>query len=199
MVVLSGHAVTLVFVITFLATTVRGQVQTDLSHLVQCNPASQSILDGVKPYERIRIQRAYNFFAAQALPFHPVTVGVVDSGLDRLQPEFQGVNIRLGLLASLALDLLGHGTSVAGIVGANNLGLTTCTPSNRQQMNGIVSGFSSLYSMEVRGPTIALDQVSSYLDSLGKLQVSVVNLTRTPSASKKRRRIPCPGVPSQSS
>ena len=177
--VISRTSAVVVLLIAFFTTTVDCQVQTDLSHLGQCNASNPQILDGIKPYQRIRIQRAYDFFAAQALPFHPVTIGVVDSGIDRLHQEFRGVNIQTSFFA--ALDLWGHGTSVTGIIGANNLGSTTCTTSNQRQMNGVLSGFSSSYSMDVRGftllPTLTVPQVTSLLDTLGKLQIPVVNVS----------------------
>jgi uncharacterized repeat protein (TIGR01451 family) len=125
----------------------------DLAHLDSCFPG----VGFTAAYDKVRLQRAYDLITAvPSIGLHPVTVGVVDTGVDFNHWEFQGVNLvsdPVNLLESLTPSFIGnrqHGTAVTGIIGANNLGplLDSCNPidaiRSKFQMNGIVAGIPGL-------------------------------------------------------
>ena len=88
----------------------------------------------------MRIRDVYALLALKNIAWSPITVGIIDSGIDRQHVEFVGVNTGSQSPTSPS-DLMNHGTSVAGIIGANNLGLSQdCNGGNSMQMNGIVAG-----------------------------------------------------------
>jgi hypothetical protein len=86
-----------------------------------------------------------------------VTIGIVDSGIDRTHPEFStGVNFGTTPVTALqdsqgctTLFLVplrcGHGTQVAGIIGANNLSDPDPGAYKPGQMNGILSGIPGYF------------------------------------------------------
>lgn len=98
----------------------------------------------IKPYQIINLPQAWQQLEIQKPTPHPVTIGIADTGVDFSHQEFSGVNLNSDS-PDIFIRLLGqsgHGTQVAGIIGANNIsfGGQYISP----QMNGIVSGFRGL-------------------------------------------------------
>ncbi|KKU14933.1 MAG: Cellulose 1,4-beta-cellobiosidase-like protein, partial [Parcubacteria group bacterium GW2011_GWB1_45_9] len=112
-------------------------------------------------YDKINIFDAWKFVNKAAANISAVVIGIIDTGVDANHPEFAGVNLGiLGLPAFQALEdraeefrsdlTAGHGTAVAGIIGANNLSATQVLPVGSPQMNGIISGVTNQYFLESR-------------------------------------------------
>jgi subtilisin family serine protease len=99
----------------------------DLEHLVSCFPNAAATI----AYDRIGLQRAYAAISAVSPQLRSSLVGIVDTGIDFAHWEFQGVTLRLDPIYSLQ-DKAGHGTAVAGTIGANNVGaqLISCDPTD---------------------------------------------------------------------
>jgi hypothetical protein len=161
----------------------------DLEHLASCFPNAAATI----AYSRIGLQQAYDAIATASPQLHSPVVGIIDTGIDFAHPEFQGVNLRRDPIYSLQ-DKLGHGTAVAGIIGANNLGeqLVSCDPTDAiesaLQMNGLLAGVPRLGSAyilyPVGGPTTLSGSVfvpsgNAYelTALLAKQQVPIVNLS----------------------
>jgi uncharacterized repeat protein (TIGR01451 family) len=130
------------------------EAPSDLAHLRSCDPGK------TLPYDRIQVQKAWNFIAARRIPTptKSLIVGIVDSGINVRHQEFGGVDTgpSNALLNPTDSTASGHGTSVAGIIGANNVSLfgpiNTCAAPQGSQMTGILSGFSGLpYKIRMRG------------------------------------------------
>jgi len=142
------------------------------------NLKDQGLAD-IIAYDKIKIIDAWNFLE-RALPIlSPVSIGIFDTGIDITHPEFRQVSIDTPIIA----DTLGsgHGTQVAGIIGANNLSFGgTYTP---PQMNGILSGARNLnYTLRIRFSSdfakITLrDSFRHFLimDQLAKSGVNIIN------------------------
>jgi len=102
-------------------------------------------------YEKIKIIEAWDTIGNRGTS--PVTIGVIDTGVDAKHQEFKDPNVILR--GSSATDLTdsdpdGHGTQVAGIIGANNR-VGAGLPWRTGEMNGIVSGVPGInYALEVR-------------------------------------------------
>jgi len=117
----------------------------DLAHLRDINS------NLTRAYDKISIQGAWDAINDAEPPLHPVIIGILDTGLDKSHPEFE--NVKTGSSRGINLqDPSGHGTSVAGIIGANNvLGTGGTLPADSPQMNGIVSGVLGIdYTIEMR-------------------------------------------------
>jgi len=120
-------------------------IKADLCLLSDNSGGSKTI-----PYETIKIFDAWKR-AKEYVSGSPVTVGVIDSGVDMKHPEFSG--IRWGnSQPDDKVDSEGHGTSVAGIILANNRQLTTTLFWPPEEMNGVLSGVvnENLYVLESR-------------------------------------------------
>ena len=104
-------------------------------------------LGDISAYEKIKIIDAWNFIEQAEPSLLPVNVGIFDTGIDIFHPEFAGVRVA----ATITEDSVGggHGTQVAGIIGANNLSFGgQYTP---PQMNGVLSGVRDLnYTLQIR-------------------------------------------------
>jgi len=130
------------------AREVNAQVLTfiqDLAHLRNIDS------DFTRAYDKISIQDSWNAVNESEKPLRPVIIGILDTGLDKSHPEFE--NVKTGSSRGINLrDPDGHGTAVAGIIGANSvLGSGGTLPVDSPQMNGIVSGVSSIdYTIEMR-------------------------------------------------
>ena len=164
----------------------------DLEHLRQ----QDELL--TKAYYIISIQQAWEKMLSLASgELSQVNIGIADSGVEARHQEFLNPNVNFGSTPSFALidtrankDRQGHGTQVAGIVGANNvLGNGGSLPLGSLQMNGILSGALSedMYRLEVENihkslPSEGLGQVSSIFAALQNLSeeergVQVINMS----------------------
>src|SRR3989344_354638 len=118
-----GNLVVIFFVILFFPAYVFAQsANSDLENIKNASPAL------VRAYEKIKIFDTWNEINKLNIPFATTTVAVIDSGVDSLHPEFLGINFGDSdpeALIDNAPELFnkpdGHGTGVAGIIGANNL------------------------------------------------------------------------------
>ena len=116
--------------------------------------------DFLKAYqERVRIFDAWDKIKESGTPLFPVAIGIIDSGIDARDgrhPEFENVNLKGSRPFALqdraeyfyGSDYAsGHGTKVAGIIGANNLSSTSSINYRFPQMNGILSGVTDNYNL----------------------------------------------------
>ncbi|MFZ1827687.1 MAG: S8 family serine peptidase [Candidatus Competibacteraceae bacterium] len=106
-------------------------VNTDLGHLRDSDP------EKTKAYDLIKVEDAWNLIADSSVDLEDVAVSIIDSGVYVFHPEFDGIKIS-GVLLDLEIDG-GHGTSVAGVIAANNnpsIGL----PTESNGINGIFTG-----------------------------------------------------------
>lgn len=142
-----------------------------------------------KAYDIIGIEDAWEAILDPSRPITTPIIGIIDTGIDARNgrhAEFIGVDFGRSSPFSLrdraiefrAALTSGHGTKVAGIIGANNLSATQVLPADSPQMNGILSGAlnESQYVLESR--TAGLVTVASFgriLDSLP--QESIVNIS----------------------
>lgn len=131
-------------------------------------------------YDLASIRDAWTSLTAQ-IPLKDVTIGIIDSGIDRSHPEFSGVDTGqwVPLLSPTdtanSCNPYGHGTSVAGIIGANNL----WGAGGPNEMNGFLSGllgFQDQYHLTVRGATLVFSKLPIFdlllrFDVLGQSQV----------------------------
>ena len=128
------------------------QIQRDLENLRNFPQ------DFTEAYKKIKIFDAWNLLDALMVSFQRVNIGVVDSGVDTKHPEFAGEEINGNIIGRVDFGLFrpvfgdrepgGHGTQVAGIIGANNLSAFTTIPTSSPQMNGIVAGATSTYIIQ---------------------------------------------------
>ena len=113
----------------------------------------------ISAYLNIKIDKAWEEIEKRNPSFSSIKIGIIDSGMDSNHPEFQNVN--LGNTPSSAKfdhDPTGHGTQVAGIIGANNISADGPTNYRPPQTNGLLSGSKNLnYTIEHRhdgGPSL---------------------------------------------
>src|SRR3989338_8210789 len=141
-----------------------------------------------KAYDIIKAQNAWEFVKNSAASLSPVSIGIVDTGIDANHLEFNNPKIAFGSSPASALvdsnAPKGHGTRVAGIIGANNvLGSGGSLPVNSPQINGIVSGIlkENQYRLEVENYNVATTTQSSgvfaALENLLKRNPVVVNMS----------------------
>ncbi len=116
----------------------------------------------VRAFDKINIQNAWDLVITKNPILSPVKVGIIDSGVDIQHKEFAGELINSNITgivdlgstpASAKTDniLNGHGTQVAGIIGASNLsGFGVSLPADSPQMNGVIAGIPSDYVLEIR-------------------------------------------------
>ena len=171
----------------FLPVVFAQSVGRDLGHL------KDNFSNLVRAYDKIKIFDAWDEIGVRQ--FNSVIhVGIIDTGVDarantqgELHPEFVNVDFGNSLPFSLRdhgeefrPDLVfGHGTAVAGIIGANNLSFNTILPADSSQMNGILSGVPGLpYTLESRSALPVVFTASfagSVIENLP--EESVVNLS----------------------
>ena len=142
----------------------------------------------ISSYEKVNIFDAWQAINSRQLQFGPINIGIIDSGIDVLDgshPEFLGVNFGHSdpfslrdRSAEFGESKSGHGTKVAGIIGANNvLGTGGTLPTGSPQMNGVVSGAKNLnYILESRSKQfIPLIEFGAILNTFSPQ--SIVNLS----------------------
>lgn len=109
-------------------------------------------------YDKVNIFNAWSTILNSGIvPSVTTKFAVLDTGIDSGHPEFSGVNFgesRLFSLTDRSADFSpknenspGHGTSVGGIIGANN---KTEGIYQFPQMNGVISGITDNYLIESR-------------------------------------------------
>ena len=109
-------------------------------------------------------------------PLAPVRVAVVDSGIDLGHPEFVGrIVAARSFVDGTVRDLQGHGTIVAGIVGAgsdNAIGITGLAPSAELIIARVVRGDRSIpVKAEAQAIRWAVDRGARVINmSLGGLR-----------------------------
>jgi subtilisin family serine protease len=108
-----------VFAALLLATQTRAAFIFDLENL----RSQDSFL--TKAYDVIKVQNTWEFLKNSAVNLSPVRIGIVDTGVDMGHQEFNNPKVDFGSSATTALidsdAPKGHGTQVAGIIGANNV------------------------------------------------------------------------------
>ncbi|WP_285568170.1 S8 family serine peptidase [Actinoallomurus iriomotensis] len=84
---------------------------------VQCNPAQAVSGLTAEPWaqQRLDFTRVWSLTNGKG-----VTVAVVDSGVDRLQPQLAGHVTSVDITHTSTTDCIGHGTAVAGIIVAQD-------------------------------------------------------------------------------
>lgn len=111
----------------------------------------------ITPYQIIQATTAWEKIKTANSSLNGVTIGIIDTGVDSGHQEFNNPKISFGNSPPDALtDTFtdeyphGHGTQVAGIIGANNVSAIASYLS--PQMNGIIGGALSpdFYTLEVR-------------------------------------------------
>ncbi len=131
-----------------------------------------------KAYDIIKVQQAWESVTTTAL-ISPVTVGIVDTGIDISHSEFNSPKVNLGRFVLVDFKSGGHGTQVTGIIGANNVSRVTPLPANSPQMNGVLSGIleENKYTLEVRPGINTLLSLAANLESVINSGSQVVNLS----------------------
>jgi hypothetical protein len=121
---------------------------TDLAHLQSIDALS---VDG---YQKIHLFEAWEKIHQSGVMLSTTTIGIMDTGVDLesgRHPEFAGVNFGNSDPASFVDTIsIGHGTAVAGIIGANNLSSIMTLATDSPQMNGVMSGVTNNYVLELR-------------------------------------------------
>ena len=159
----------------------------DFNFLVQTtNP------NAFQAYEKIFLEEAWQLLDAVQPTTTPVTIGALDTGIEFSHPEFSAfVNFGSSSPSDLFdIESDGHGTSIGGIIGANNLLSHISFPATSSQMNGIVSGVENLnYVFESRNIGIdtilfgtkpnPFDAYFSIKALADKTDVSIINLSLT--------------------
>jgi VCBS repeat-containing protein len=139
--------------------------------------------DLINAYDKISIIDAWRFITdIQFSSFSPVKIAVIDSGVDRSHDEFIGVTLEGPDIA--LTDNNGHGTSIAGIIGANNLSAIASIPLSSPHMNGITAGIpgdtpsGSLipYILEIRR-TGSHAEIADRIDDLVSKKIQVINMS----------------------
>lgn len=135
-----------------------------------------------KAYSQIEIDKTWDLLNNIGPNLTSVKVGIIDTGVDISNPEFKNV-----LLNALSPELFkdgktgGHGTQVAGIIGANNISFPNPNNYTSPQMNGILSGVHDLnYGLELgKKSSIQLTfySLASAIDNLSKRGVKIINMS----------------------
>ncbi|MDO8520924.1 MAG: S8 family serine peptidase [bacterium] len=142
-----------------------------------------------KAYNIISATSSWEAIAESGVLLSAVKIRIIDTGVDVTHPEFAGALVGSQLIGAVdfgsspagsKIDSSGHGTKVAGIIGANNLsGFGVALATNSPQMNGVLAGLpiSTPYSLDI--------QPSGFLDAFGQLtkifgasqDIDVVNIS----------------------
>ena len=116
-----------------------------MERLGKRRPAAWVPNDPLKQWH-LTATRAFDFWdAAPSPPLAAVRVAVIDSGIDATHPEFAGkiVDAESFVGGSARVDNEGHGTFVAGLIGAgvdNTIGIAGMAPSAELLVAKVVSG-----------------------------------------------------------
>lgn len=101
------------------------------------------------PYLQVQLDKAWNFLNSKSVSSTPVSIVVLDTGVDSQHQEFKSPDVSfMGSEPNALLDHDaaggGHGTEVSGIIGANNISATSSANYRAPQMNGVISGVTGL-------------------------------------------------------
>lgn len=149
----------------------------DTLNLGEVTPTS-TFATFIQSYLNVTLDRAWEFLNTRGFNGVPVSVVVLDTGVDRQHQEFKGVDFTgsdLNALFDHEASSGGHGTQVSGIIGANNVSAISSANYIPPQMNGVLSG--------VHGLTYSLNEkfLGSSFDSFTELSFvpfnSIVNLS----------------------
>jgi len=106
----------------------------------------------------------------------PITVGILEEGMDKSHPEFN--NVSIDYQSDLFATNKAHGNAVVGVIGANNiLGLGGELPDNGPYMNGILSGpsnSSNQYNIIVK-QAFSFARAINNIEKLNEYHPEVVN------------------------
>jgi subtilisin family serine protease len=151
------------------AQVAQSEPTTDLKNL---QTASSSL---VLSYDKIKIFDAWNaIMSSSTLLFQSTTtIGIIDTGVDVANEEF--LNINFGNSSPFARtdkqpDAFpekgdsGHGTAIAGIIGANNI--SAHQSYFFPQMNGILSGVTEKYVLESRSMALFNSLAGSMINGI---------------------------------
>ncbi len=144
-----------------------------------------------KAYDNIKIQQAWEVITSVTPLLSPPIIGIVDFGVEATHHEFNTPEVNFGsvnrslledFIESTFLDPVGgHGTQVAGIIGANNVSRINPLAQDSPQMNGILSGVLSenQYTLEFKpigGPKNAA--TSTFIQVAGALEAAIGGSSR---------------------
>ena len=179
----------IIFIVIFLITSsvYADYLGQDLLNLEEANRGFATA------YLKISIDDAWDKINTLVTNLSPLKVGILDTGIDAFHPEFAGENINGNLVGRVNLgstilssnkdfDKDGHGTQVAGIIGANNISFQV--PYIPLHMNGILSGANNLdYSLEIRKrsriPLYTMFHARNRLNDLIESNVQIINVSLT--------------------
>jgi len=148
-------------------------------------PSDLAILKGIDEettvaYDRIKIFDAWD--AGKDKGSSEITIGIIDSGVQSDHQEFREPDVNFGSSDNVTdlidSDPFGHGTQVAGIIGANNRAAASLSWRSLE-MNGIVSGIldETSYTMEIRSSASVLEDMNA-IYNLGS-KAAVVNISKS--------------------
>ena len=140
------------------------------------------------PFEKISLFDAWKEIESKNPTFSPVTIGIVDTGVDAKHPEFAGEVIGGTLRGAVDFgsspffakrdgDGESHGTQVAGIIGASNISPFAALPTGSPQTNGIIAGVTDKYIFEVRRPILpTIFSTIRNVENITENEVQIVNI-----------------------
>ena len=131
--------------------------------------------DRIDAYRKIKLIEAYNYLLEKNHPFKEIKFGIIDNGLEKSHTELS--NLDWGDTPDIQPG--SHGTSVTGIIGANNL---------KGEMNGIIAGIPNPnsdygskieYTIEFRDSSQlnSAHNIHSMIDELALKKVQVINMS----------------------
>lgn len=127
----------------------------------------------IKAYQLTKMPEMWAEIESKELNLSPVVVGIPDTGVDSLHPEFSGTVLfsdsldLAGVSSPLARFTHGHGTQVAGIIGANNTSFGGAYTS--PEMNGLLSGVQNFNYKLVGKRVLNLTWLQRFLLSVDKV------------------------------
>lgn len=183
--------------VTYALTVLGASFSDDLSNLEAVRP---DMTASYFTQDKVRLKEAWGKLNNDPpIQLQEVKIGIVDNRIDASHSEFIGKNaggniigkVNFGntpqwvlspLPALFAKENRNHGMGVAGIIGANNISVSSSGGYDFPHMNGVLSGVGRIpYVLEIRSP---LTPITTFYQDLGRIDklaqenVSVVNLSR---------------------
>ena len=160
------------------------EAESDLINLKFCDPNDNDPQTRrMQAFDRIQVEKAWRIVAGRGIVPSFVSVGIIDTDVDRGHPEFTDPTVAISPQSVLIVNPLGrfaHGTSVAGIIGANNAHLEmTCDTLHARQMTGVLAGVpnANFFLNVVGGSILTPLSLGAYIDILGSQNADVVNIS----------------------